>query len=279
MNLDLDAIANRLEPRFGRAAHRWVGTLRQRLDDLVEQWELTLGDPLKSGNSSVVFRCVGPLGDAVLKLSPDSYAVREEVDMLRQFASSGRVPAVRESAKGAVLLEAIHPGTLVEKMPQPPTPPEYAAFLTDLHGAGDPAAAPRQLADWIDVLFNSATRRGADLSGSKRLRDDLFAVPTDTVLLHGDLHLGNVLSGGGRGLVAIDPMACAGDPCFDAVDYVLEGLDRAEMVRRRDELASAAGIDVGRLDAWCRVTAPIGATYVSNPVHSAELAAFGRGEY
>ncbi|MEK8110276.1 hypothetical protein NKG94_50150 [Micromonospora sp. M12] len=45
------------------------------------------------------------------------------------------------------------------------------------------------------------------------------------------------------------------------------------------QLASAAGIDVGRLDAWCRVTAPIGATYVSNPVHSAELAAFGRGEY
>ncbi|MEK8110275.1 hypothetical protein NKG94_50145 [Micromonospora sp. M12] len=70
MSLDLDATANRLEPRFGRAAHRWVGTLRQRLDDLVEQWELTLGDPLKSGNSSVVFRCVGPLGDAVLKLSP-----------------------------------------------------------------------------------------------------------------------------------------------------------------------------------------------------------------
>ncbi|WP_433384639.1 aminoglycoside phosphotransferase family protein [Micromonospora sp. KLBMP9576] len=279
MALDLETIANRLQPRFGRAAHRWVGTLTQRLDELVAQWGLDLGEQLKSGNSAVVFRCRHRGGEAVLKLSPDAYAVREEVDMLRQFAPSGRVPAVLAAARGAVLLESIQPGTLVEKMPQPPSPQEYAGFLNDLHGVGDPATAPRRLEDWIDVLFNSAVRRGADLTGSKRLRDDLFAVPTDTVLLHGDLHLGNVLSGGAKGLVAVDPMACAGDPCFDAVDYVLEGLDRAEMLRRRDELAEAAGIDVARLDTWCRVTAPIGATYVSNPGHSAELAAFGRGEY
>ncbi|OJF15089.1 aminoglycoside phosphotransferase family protein [Couchioplanes caeruleus] len=279
MTLDLEATASRLEPRFGKAVHRWVATLPQRLDELVEQWELDLKEQLKSGNSSVVFGCRGPLGDAVLKLSPDRYAVREEVDMLRQFAPSARVPAVLAAVKGAVLLEAIHPGTLVEKMPVPPSPAEYAGFLTDLHAAGDPAAAPRKLSDWIDVLFHSAGRRGAELTGSTRLRDELFAGPTDTVLLHGDLHLGNVLSGGAKGLVAIDPMACAGDPCFDAVDYVLEGLDRAEMLRRRDELAAAAGIDVERLDKWCRVTAPIGATYVSNPGHSAELAAFGRGEY
>ncbi|SCL71924.1 hypothetical protein [Micromonospora peucetia] len=57
MALDLEAIANRLEPRFGKAARRWVGTLTERLDELVAQWGLDLGDQLKSGNSSVVFRC------------------------------------------------------------------------------------------------------------------------------------------------------------------------------------------------------------------------------
>jgi len=52
----------------------------------------------------------------------------------------------------------------------------------------------------------------------------LVASQTTRVLLHGDLHLGNVLDGGGSGgLVAIDPRACAGDPCFDAVDYLLDG--------------------------------------------------------
>jgi hypothetical protein len=46
----------------------------------------------------------------------------------------------------------------------------------------------------------------------------LLDTQTTTVLLHGDLHLGNALDGGpSRGLIAIDPKACVGDPCFDAV--------------------------------------------------------------
>ena len=41
------------------------------------------------------------------------------------------------------------------------------------------------------------------------------------VLLHGDLHLRNVLAGPpGRELVAIDPRACVGDPAFDLVDWI-----------------------------------------------------------
>ncbi|OUC96640.1 hypothetical protein CA984_14275 [Streptosporangium minutum] len=40
-------------------------------------------------------------------------------------------------------------------------------------------------------------------------------------LVHGDLHPGNVLDGGPRGLVVIDPRPCVGDPAFDAVDWVL----------------------------------------------------------
>ncbi|MBB4909156.1 aminoglycoside phosphotransferase family protein [Actinophytocola algeriensis] len=277
--LDLEAITARLEPRFGKGAHRWVPKLPGRVAAIAQEWGLTVGAEFKSGNSSVVLRCDHASGPAILKLSPDSYAVREETEMLRQFAPSGRVPAVLAADRGAVLLEAVHPGALVEKLATPPTPEEYAAFLTDLHSSGDPDSAPRKLVDWLEVLFSSAAKRGADLTSSRALRDELLAEPTEDVLLHGDLHLGNVLTSDRKGLVAIDPMACVGDPCFDAVDYVLEGLDRAEMLRRRDALAAAAGVDAGRLDAWCRVTAPIGATHVSNPGHSAELAAFGRGEY
>jgi len=76
------------------------------------------------------------------------------------------------------------------------------------------------------------------------------------VLLHGDLHLGNVLDGGPRGLVAIDPMACVGDPCSDAVDYVLHGAGRSDgMEYRLHALSTEARLDAGRLYAWCRVVA------------------------
>jgi streptomycin 6-kinase len=53
-------------------------------------------------------------------------------------------------------------------------------------------------------------------------------------LLHGDLHPGNVLRGSQqRGLVAIDPRPCLGDPGFDAVDWLLADGGGEVAVQRR----------------------------------------------
>ncbi len=270
--MDLGAIAVRLERRFGPSVHSWTETLSARVAELAAEWELTVGEPFERGNSSVAFRCSGPRGATVLKMCPKPRFVAEEVRMLGLFATSGRVPLVVEQVRDALLMELVEPGTPVEKLPCP-SATAYAEFLRDLHSAGSPDAAPRQLYGWTEVLFESAARRGVDLGSARDMRDELIATQTREVLLHGDLHLGNVLDGGARGLVAIDPTACAGDPCFDAVDYVLEGTSSAEIVRRRDELAKAADLDVERLDAWCRVTAPIGASHV-NPRHAAAILEF-----
>lgn len=279
MPIDLEVTSARLTARYGKLAHRWVPALPERLRALAAAWDLRIGAELQPANSSVVLRCDGPQGEAILKLSPNVHALAEQVDALRQFAPSGRVPAVLAVDKGAVLLEAVHPGTVVEELPVPPAAGEYARFLDDLHMAGDPASAPRSLADWVSAHFTVAASRGADLDQARALCDELLRTATGSVLLHGDLHFGNVLSSDSRGLIAVGPKTCAGDRCFDAVDYVLEGLNRAEMVRRRNALAAAAGLDPERLDAWCRVTAPIGATYVRDPGHAAELRALARGEY
>ncbi|GAB3876456.1 hypothetical protein GCM10029964_023370 [Kibdelosporangium lantanae] len=65
------------------------------------------------------------------------------------------------------------------------------------------------------------------------------------MLLHGDLHLYNVLNG--PKLTAVDPKACLGDPCFDAMDYAFQA--------RSTDIAKAADLDVDRVEAWCRVFA------------------------
>jgi streptomycin 6-kinase len=81
----------------------------------------------------------------------------------------------------------------------------------------------------------------------------LAAASSSTVRLHGDLTPVNVLDGGrARGLVAIDPAPCLGDPAFDAIDLVLWRVEDAEtIVRRIDELAPAIGADTDRLLGWC----------------------------
>ena len=74
-------------------------------------------------------------------------------------------------------------------------------------------------------------------------------------LVHGNLHPGNVLRGGpGRGVVAIDPRPCLGDPAFDAVDWVLASGDAEAAVRNRiDRLAGYLDeVDADRVWAWCR---------------------------
>ena len=77
-------------------------------------------------------------------------------------------------------------------------------------------------------------------------------------LLHGDLHLSNVLRAGrSRGLVAIDPRPGVGDLTFDAIDWTL---DRATSMAEVDERIQGLcprvpGLDPGRLWGWCQATA------------------------
>jgi streptomycin 6-kinase len=81
----------------------------------------------------------------------------------------------------------------------------------------------------------------------------LAADAAPTVLLHGDLTPVNVLDGGSeRGLVAIDPAPCLGDPAFDAIDLVFWRADDHETIATRaEQLAPAIGSDASRLLGWC----------------------------
>ncbi len=54
------------------------------------------------------------------------------------------------------------------------------------------------------------------------LARELTASTGDYGLVHGDLHLSNILDGGpARGLVAIDPRPSCGDRTWDAIDIAL----------------------------------------------------------
>ncbi|MEU5607169.1 hypothetical protein ACI2L4_16655 [Streptomyces sparsogenes] len=50
-----------------------------------------------------------------------------------------------------------------------------------------------------------------------------------------------------------------GDPCFDAVDYVLAGAGLEGVETRCARVAAACGLDGDRLHAWSQVIAPFAA--------------------
>jgi streptomycin 6-kinase len=225
--MDLPEITQRLTGRFGPGIAEWCAGIPALALVFAGQWDLSLGEPFAAGNSSVAVRCTQSSGLlAVLKLSPDFAVVAEQAETLRLFGGSGRVPAVlaADLAAGAVLLELIEPGTTAGELRPPPAARDWASLLSALHTAPVPADYPRDLRAQCEGFFDRIGRRGAEhqigrwVSAADVARgaircEALLATESTRVLLHGDLHLANVLDGGpARGLVAIDPRACVGDP-------------------------------------------------------------------
>ncbi|MGH3180380.1 MAG: aminoglycoside phosphotransferase family protein [Streptosporangiaceae bacterium] len=79
-------------------------------------------------------------------------------------------------------------------------------------------------------------------------------------LLHGDLHLSNILRAGPtRGLVAIDPRPCSGDLTSDAIDWTLDRATSTDEIHERIEQLCrlVPGLDRDRLWRWCQATAAV----------------------
>jgi len=240
----------------------WWPGLPERLDRLAAGWALRIGEPVGRGNTSLVLWCRRADGArAVLKLSPDPALAAAEADALRAWAASGLVPAVWEfdPGAGALLLEAIGDGTPLGRREQAAGLEAVAGLIGGLHAAGAPRGFP-PLAERVEWMFAPGIARGMRFAdafecGAREARA-LAAESEPAVLLHGDLHPGNVLDGG-RGLVAIDPRPCVGDPAFDAFDWVFHRADPDEWAPRARALATAIGCGADRLWRWCVVFAPM----------------------
>jgi streptomycin 6-kinase len=278
--VDMGDVRARFVARFGPEVEGWLAEVPTLAARQASRWGLVLGELFQSGASSLVMRCRWPDGTpAVLKLTPDRALLTKQVEMLRVFASSGRVPAVLSTdvEAGAMVLEEVLHGTEAEDMPETSLPQLWGELLAALHTVAPPAQWPWDLRGRCDEAFVRIGRRLSEPAIGARIHqatwqrsirrcETLLDTQTTLVLLHGDLHLGNALDGGpSRGLVAIDPKACIGDPCFDAVDYAVAGAGHEGVETRCQLVATACGLDADRLYAWSRVIAPMAA--IANLTH------------
>lgn len=134
-----------------------------------------------------------------------------------------------------------------------------APLLGALRSVPVDGLALRPLGDRVEFLFDLTERRapGAVPPGARAFAREL-AAGGQLALVHGDLHPSNVLDGP-AGPVAIDPRPTLGDPDFDLVDWVLDGVtDRPVLDRRIAGLSALVpGADPERVLAWCRALAVI----------------------
>lgn len=125
-----------------------------------------------------------------------------------------------------------------------------------LHTAGTPPRPPGllPLRRWFRDLVDR--EHGDDvLSDARRAALDLLAHPAGDMVLHGDLHHGNVLDGGERGWLAIDPKPLHGDPGFDVANVLCNpdagvALAPGRLDRTVGVIAAETGMSEHRILTW-----------------------------
>jgi streptomycin 6-kinase len=149
--------------------------------------------------------------------------------------------------------------------------------IARLH-AQRPHRAPTDLVplkEWFRGLELAASN-GGTLASAFAAAQQLMAEASPAIVLHGDVHHGNILYDKTRGWLAIDPKGLIGDRAFDyAVMFCNPDLTVATAPGRLQRLAAvvshAAAIEPGRLLRWILAYAGLSASWMLADGDDAEL--------
>ena len=250
-------------------AERWVASLPQTLRDASERWSLDIAEPFQPGGvTSYVAPATRSDGASlVYKVTIPHDESRFEVEALRAYGGEGAVALVEaEPPTWELLLERARPGldlwTVGDDHARMEIVCEIAQRLwRPLVGSGIPAL-PDVARSWASITegrlvtadvpwITDPIERGIEL-----LRT-LPSEPHDAMLLHGDLHPGNVLSAERVPWLAIDPKPLVGDPAFEPIQLLTQRAGRIaepppapEVEERLTTIADLLGLDATRVARW-----------------------------
>ena len=209
MNIDLPAAfttnIRRYNPSNGET---WLEQLPTLLAESASRWELTLGDPFDLLSNYV---CEASRRDGlpvVLKIGIPNRELTSEINTLRVYDGQGACRLLEADAdKGMLLLERLHPGTMLATLEDDDQATEIAAdVMKMIHRPVPKAGDFISLKGWFDglknvrILFGGGTGPFPEktFATADGLVHDLFAENRPQMLLHGDFHHFNILSSGTR---------------------------------------------------------------------------------
>ena|SRR5712671_5789599 len=139
--------------------------------------------------------------------------------------------------------------------------------LRQLHAQRDctPPALP-PLIKWFEPLGRAAEEQGGILRTAAETASQLLSAQHDIVVLHGDMHHGNVLKFGSRGWLAIDPKGLMGERGFDHANIFCNPDNQmatmpGRLAREISVVAEAADLESNRLLSWVLAWAGLSAAF------------------
>lgn len=267
-------------------------TSKARLTRAVDSWAITLGEPYADvypGN--LVHRCTLRDGTpAVIKTEPKRTGEDEfltGIDALVLYAGRGMVRMLEvDRDQRIVLMERIVPGDPLWHRPIGRAVEAVAWVMAQLRTAPpdqrlfpDVRAYHRAWPNHVR-LYGGPGPIDADLFElGERLFLELCDSSTAPVVLHGDLHYGNVLSSDRERWSAIDPKGVSGEPCYEVgalfrnrVDELYGSPDPVHAMRWRVEaVADLTGFDRERIRLWALAQAVLSEIWSADDGRGADL--------
>lgn len=141
------------------------------------------------------------------------------------------------------------------------------SVVARLHAARkNPPEGLVPLTEWFADLPVAAAKHGGIFVQSAATAGELLSAPQDEVVLHGDIHHGNILDFGQGRWLAIDPKGLIGERGFDYANIFCNpdhetATAPGRFARQLDVVAKAAGLERGRLLQWILAWAGLSAAW------------------
>jgi streptomycin 6-kinase len=253
----------------------WLDRLPRLLAECAERWALTVGAPFQPASVSYVAPVTRADGTpAVLKVNFPEPESEHEAAALAHWDGAGAARLLAADAeRRALLVERCAPGEQLWRVTDEEEANRAAAVV--LRRLWRPAAHEHpfrtleaEARRWAIELPPRWERHRpphdrAVLDRAVGWIGELLASPAEPVVVHQDLHGGNVLRAAREPWLAIDPKPLVGDPAFDVASLLRDR--RAELAtdpapvhrirRRLDQLSAELELDRERMRRWAVVHA------------------------
>lgn len=265
-----DGLARNNTELYGQAGVDWLTRLPALLADCSERWSLTIGPPFPMSAYSYAAPATRNDGTAiVIKARFPNHESRNEVEALRWYEGRGAVQLLDSDLDlGILLLERLEPGTMLSTIESDEQATSIAASV--MKQLWRPAPLDHSfptVAGWSQGLSKLREQFGGTsgplperlVSQAEGLFKELLSSPpSESVVLHGDLHHFNILSATRQPWLAIDPQGVVGDPGYEVGALLRNPIPDIAfwpnlsqiLARRVDQLAEKLGFDKERILAW-----------------------------
>lgn len=203
----------------------------------------------------------------VLKLRfPEEGEPATEGAALRHYGGGAAVTLIADDmARCALLLERCTPGTPLLDEPDDFATTVIAGLLAELWSpppVGHPFGTLASVAErWVATIAASAAFDRSLRDETVGLLRELVADAGSPVVLHTDLHAGNVLRAERRRWLAIDPKGLVGERAFDCAALLRDRATADRVPRRLAIVTELLGVDPARVRGWALAQSVEGAVW------------------